>query len=395
MKIFHALTIILIAACVLIPLCFAATAAEGAKSSPDGKQFVYFGTYTGAQSKGIYVSRLDLSTGNLSAPVLAAEIASPSFLAIHPHHQFLYAVNEISNFSGDKSGAVSSFSIDATAGKLTLLNQKTSGGDGPCHLDLDKSGKFVLVANYGGGSIETLRIRDDGSLTDPSAFIQHKGSSVNPQRQEGPHAHYITTDPANRFALACDLGLDKVLVWQFGASDGILVPNDPPSASVKPGSGPRHLAFHPIGRFAYVINELFCTVTAFSYDEARGELKELQTISSLPADETVKPNYSTAEIEVHPSGNFLYGSNRGHNTIVVYAIAKKSGKLTLVEHQSTQGKTPRGFSIDPTGQYLLAGNQDSNTVVVFRINPKSGCLTPAGKSIEVGAPVCVKFMAVK
>src|SRR5262245_50467198 len=277
----------------LFELCFAAAGAE-----IDGEQFAYFGTYTGAKSKGIYVSRLNLATGKLSAPELAAEIASPSFVTIHPNRKFLYAVNEVSNFSGKRAGAVTAFSIDAASGKLTQLNQQTSGGDGPCHLDVDKKGKFVLVANYGGGSVEVVPILGDGKLGEPTAFVQHKGSSANPQRQEGPHAHYITTDNANRFAVTCALGLDQVLGYKFDGSKGTLSPNNPPFASVKPGAGPRHLTFHPIGRFAYVINEIFCTVTAFSYDEPRGELKELQTLSTLPDGETVKPSYSTAEIEV-------------------------------------------------------------------------------------------------
>jgi 6-phosphogluconolactonase len=395
MKSFQSLKAIFLVATVLFSPNFSATAAESAKPQANGKQLVYFGTYTGAKSKGIYVSRLDLGTGNLDAPELAAEIASPSFLAIHPNHRFLYAVNEVGNFAGKRSGAVTAFAINTASGKLTQLNQQPSGGDGPCHLDVDKTGKSVLAANYGGGSVEALPLLGDGRLGEPTAFIQHRGSSVNPQRQEGPHAHFITTDPANRFALTCDLGLDQVLVYRFDASKGTLIANDPPFASVKPGAGPRHLAFHPSSRFAYAINEIFCTVTAFSYDAPRGELKELQSISSLPAGEMVKPNYSTAEIEVHPSGKFLYGSNRGHDTIVVFAIEEKTGKLTLVQHESTQGKIPRGFGIDPTGKFLLAANQDSNTVAVFRIDPKSGRLQPTGQTLEVGAPVCVKFVALK
>ncbi len=257
---------------------------------------------------------------------------------------------------------------------------------------MDKAGKTVLVANYGGGSVEALPLKPDGNLDGPSAFIQHHGGSLNPQRQQGPHAHFITTDTANRFAFACDLGLDKVLVYKFDPANGSLVANDPPSASVAPGSGPRHLAFAPNGRYAYVINEMKCTLTAFSYDPERGELKELQTLSTLPDGETMKPNYSTAEVEAHPSGKFLYGSNRGHNSIVVFAMDAATGKIAYVENVSTQGKTPRSFGVDPTGRYLLAANQDSDTVIVFRIDQNNGRLTPAGSSIEVGAPVCVKFV---
>jgi 6-phosphogluconolactonase len=356
---------------------------------------VYIGTYTGPKSKGIYLSRLDLATGKLSAPELAAETANPSFLAIHPNHRFLYAVAEVNDFAGQPSGGVAAFSIDAKTGKLTALNKQSSVGSGPCYLVVDKAGKNVLVANYGGGSIAALPISQDGRLGEKTAFVQHTGSSVNPGRQKEPHAHSINLDQANRFAFVADLGLDKVLVYKFDAGKGTLVPNDPPSTSVKPGAGPRHFAFHTSGRFAYVINEIQCTVTAFSYDAERGELKEIQTISSLPPEEAVKSGYSTAEVQVHPSGKFLFGSNRGHHTIVVYGIDEKTGKLTHVENQSTQGKTPRNFGIDPTGAYLLAENQGSDNIVAFRIDAKTGRLSPTGQTIDVPSPVCVKFLAVE
>jgi 6-phosphogluconolactonase len=364
-----------------------------AQAASNNEFLVYIGTYTGAKSKGIYVSRLDTSTGKLSSPELAAETVSPSFLAIHPNRRFLYAVGEIGNFGGKKSGAVSSFSIDPATGKLALLNQQASGGDGPCHLVVDSTGKNVLVANYGGGSISALPIKADGSLAESTAFIQHQGSGATP-RQSAPHAHSINLDSGNRFAAVADLGLDKVLIYRFDPAKGTLTPNDPPSASVKPGAGPRHFAFHPKSAHAYVINEIQCTMTAFSYDPQRGELKEIQTISTLPPQETVKSGYSTAEVQVHPSGKFLYGSNRGHDTIVAYAIDEKTGRLTYVENESTQGKTPRNFGIDPTGTFLLAENQGSGTIVVFRIDPATGQLNATGNSIEVPSPVCVKFVPV-
>jgi len=353
--------------------------------------FVYFGTYTGAKSKGIYVSRLDLASGALSAPELAAETASPSFLAIHPSGNFLYAANEVGNYEGKASGSVSAFAVDRRTGMLTALNRQPSVGAGPAHLVVDRTGQNVLVANYGGGSVAVLPI-DGGRLKPASAFVQHSGSSVNPERQKEPHAHSINVDAANRFAYAADLGLDKVLIYRFNARDGSLVANDPPFASVPPGSGPRHLAFHPNGRFAYVINEMLCTVTAFSSDATRGALTALQTISTLPAGQPVLPTYSTADVQVHPSGRFLYGSNRGHDSIVVFAIDEKSGRLTYVENQPTQGSTPRGFGIDPSGTFLLAANQRSDSVVVFRIDRRTGRLTPAGHKIDVGAPVCVTFV---
>jgi 6-phosphogluconolactonase len=364
-------------------------AAEPASNARE--MLVYFGTYTGAKSKGIYVSRLDLQTGKLTPAELAAETKSPSFLAIHPSRRFLYAVGEVADFGGKRAGSVAAFSIDRQTGQLTLLNQQSSGGDGPCHLVVDKAGKNVLVANYGGGSVAALPVGDDGKLAEASAFIQHTGSSVNPSRQKEPHAHSINLDAANRFAAAADLGLDKVLIYKFDPAKGTLVANDPPAASVKPGSGPRHFAFHPSGLYAYVINEILCNVTAFAYDAGRGVLSEIQTISTLPGE--VQRGYSTAEVQVHPSGKFLYGSNRGHDTIAVFSIDEKSGKLTAVENESTQGKIPRNFGIDPTGQYLLAANQNSDTVVVFRIDAATGALNPTGQTLPVPAPVCVKFLA--
>jgi 6-phosphogluconolactonase len=377
--------------CVIILLLLCGTQAP----AQDNQMLVYIGTYTDSKSKGIYVSRLDIANGQLSVPELAVETASPSFLAIHPNRRLLYAVGEIDNFAGKKSGAVNAFSIDSKSGRLTLLNQQPSGGAGPCHLVCDRTGKSVLVANYGGGSVSALPIDADGKLGEATAFIQHAGSSVNPQRQKEPHAHSINVDASNRFAVAADLGLDKLLVYRFDAGKGTLVPNDPPHASVKPGSGPRHFAFHPKGRFAYVINEIQCTVTAFEYNAQRGELKEIQTISTLPEGESVQRGYSTAEVQVHPSGKFVYGSNRGHDSIVVYTIDESTGKLAYVENKPTQGKTPRNFGIDPTGAFLLAANQGSDSLVVFRINSSSGRLTPTGQTVEVGAPVCVKFLALK
>jgi 6-phosphogluconolactonase len=353
---------------------------------------VYFGTYTGAKSKGIYVSRMN-DDGKLSAPELAAETASPSYLAVHPNNKFLYCIGEVSKFGGKKAGSVSAFSIDAKSGKLTELNQESSGGDGPCHISLDKKGLCALVANYGGGSVEALPIKNDGSLGGPGTFIQHEGSSVNKSRQEGPHAHCILADPGQKFALACDLGLDKVLIYKLDALDATLKPNDPAFGTISPGSGPRHIAFHPNGKFAYVISEMACTMTAFSWDSKRGALQEIQSISTLPGE--VQKGYSTAEVYVHPGGKFVYGSNRGHDSIVVYGCDSKTGKLTLVEHQPTQGRTPRHFAIDPKGKFLLAENQDSNNVVVFRVDAKTGHLTATGDQIQVGSPVCAVFVPAK
>ena len=354
--------------------------------------FVYVGTYTGAKSKGIYSCRMN-SAGQLTSAELAAEITNPTYLVVHPNQKFLYAIGEISKFGDKKAGSVSAFAIDATTGKLTPLNQQSSGGTGPCHIDVDRTGQSVVVANYGGGSVEALPIKAAGSRGAPGTFIQHEGTSVNKSRQEGPHGHCILVDPTQKFALACDLGLDKVLIYKFDATKATLAPNDPPFATVAPGSGPRHLAFHPNGKFAYLINEMLCTMTAFQWDGSRGALQEFQTISTLPG--VVQKGFSTAEVYVHPSGKFVYGSNRGHDSIVVYACDEKTGRLTLVEHQATQGKTPRHFAIDPSGQFLLAENQDSGSIVVFRIDSKTGKLTPTGQKVEVGSPVCAVFVQVQ
>ena len=360
--------------------------------SIDGELLVYFGTYTTPKSRGVYVAGLNLSTGSLSAPTLAVETTSPSFLAVHPSQPFLYAVNEVSTFEGKPGGSVSAFAIDRVSGELTTLNRQPSGGAGPAHLSVDRSGRSVLVANYGGGSVAVLPIDGDGKLKPATAFVQHAGSSINPERQRQPHAHAITLDPTNRFAYVADLGLDKVLIYRFDAANGSLIASTPPFASVQPGAGPRHIAMHPNGRVAYVINEMACTITVFGLDSTTGGLQERQTLSTLPAAQGVDVGYSTAEIMVHPSGRFLYGSNRGHDSVAVFAIDAESGTLTAVEHQPTQGRTPRGFGIDPGGAYLLVGNQRSDSVVVFRIDQMTGRLTPTGQKIEVGSPVSVVFV---
>jgi 6-phosphogluconolactonase len=350
--------------------------------------WVYIGTYTDGKSKGIYRSELDLTTGKLSEPQLAAETTNPSFLAVHPGHRFLYAVGEI---SGKKGGAVSAFALDPKSGELKALNQKSSSGNGPCHLVVDRQGKSVLVANYGGGNASVLHIEDDGQLGERTAFSQHTGKGTDPGRQEAPHAHSINLDAANRFAFVADLGLDQVFVYRFDADKGSLVKNDPPSVKVTPKSGPRHFAFHPNGRHAYVINEMANTVTAMKYDAEHGTLTPVQTLSTLP-EGYKKPTW-TAEVQVHPSGKFLYGSNRGHNSIAIFTIDEKTGELTAAGHQASGIKTPRNFGIDPTGKFMLVANQDGDSILVFRIDPKTGALQGTGAKVEVGKPVCVKFVS--
>ncbi len=385
-----------VALCLSTLVCclgLSASAAEALSALPGSTLKglrVYFGTYTGAKSKGIYLAMFDPATGSLSIPVLAAETTSPSFLALHPTGRFLYAVNEISNFQGNPGGAVTAFAIEPNTGLLRQLNQASTGGGGPCHLIVDPTGRNVLAANYGGGSVIVIALEPDGRLGAPGSFIQHRGSSVNPQRQREPHAHGIYLDATRRFAFVPDLGLDRVMIYRFDPAAHSLTPTDPPAdGAVKPGAGPRHLAFHPDGRFAYVIDELDSTITVFGYNAASGRLTELQVVPTLPAD--FKGRSTTAEIAVHPNGKFVYGSNRGHDSIAVFALDPATGKLDCVQHEPTQGRTPRSFALDPTGAFLLAANQDSDNVVVFRVDPRTGKLTPTGATVEVGAPVCVTF----
>lgn len=377
-------------------IAVAGTAALGAEPAlADGEAVkpmrVYIGTYTTGPSKGIYLFDFDPATGKLEPAGLAGEVANPSFLAIHPSRRFLYAAGEIQEFSGQKSGAVSAFAIDPKSGKLRLLNQQPSGGRGPCHVSIDAAGKYALAANYSTGSAAVLPIHSDGSLARPSSVVQHEGSGPNPKRQEGPHAHSINLDPAGRFAFVADLGLDRLFVYRFDAKSGKLAANDPPSARVAPGSGPRHFAFHPTGKFAYTNLEIASCVTAFTYDPARGVLTDVQTVSTLPPDFDRESN-STAEVQVHPSGKFLYCSNRGHDSIAVFSIDPADGTLAPVGHASTRGKTPRNFGIDPTGKWLIAANQKSDSLVVFRISQATGMLSPAGETVSAPIPVCVKFL---
>jgi 6-phosphogluconolactonase len=357
------------------------------RSAPSAR-LVYFGTYT-RQSKGIYVSRFTAADGKLTPPELAAEVSNPSFVCLDPKGQFLYAANETNSFQGQRTGFVSAYSISPETGALKLLNQMSSGGGSPCHVLVDRTGKNLLVANYGTGSVSCFPLKADGSMAEASAFHQHSGSGPNRGRQAGPHAHQAVVSPDNRFVFVPDLGLDSLMIYRFDAAKGTLTPHDPPAAKVAPGAGPRHLAFHPKGRFAYAICELGNIVTAFSYDAAKGLFKELQTLSTLPPG--FSGNSSTAEIEVHPNGRFLYGSNRGHDSIVRYSIDASKGTLTYIENVPTQGKNPRSFSIDPSGSYLFAANQDGNNVVGFKVDTKTGALTPTGQTLELGSPVCVAF----
>lgn len=368
--------------------------AHGAE--PTAGPFVWFGTYSGgpANSEGIYVSRFDAATAQLTKPVLASKAKNPSFLALHPTLPVMYAVSEVADANGTPAGAVLSFAIDEVNGTLTPMNHQPSGGKGPCHVSVDRSGRAVMAANYGGGSVICLGLAADGSIKPvvagtPGGFIQHEGKGPNLQRQEGPHGHSINPTADGRFAAVCDLGLDKVFLHALDADRATLAPHG--FGSTAAGAGPRHFAFHPGGRFGYAVNELDRTVTAFAFDPEAGTLTAFQTLSTLPADVTDTTGFSTAEIVAHPTGKFLYASNRGHDSIAMYAIDGATGRLTFLGTEPIRGKTPRNFVIDPTGQFLLAGGQNSHTVTVFQINADTGTLSFTGQSLDVPSPVCIRF----
>jgi len=343
---------------------------------------MYVGTYSRGPSKGIYAYRFQPSTGKLTSIGLAAESSNPSFLAVHPSQRFLYAVNENNN------GMVSAFAIDAATGNLKLLNQVSSKGSGPCHVSVDKTGKWAFVANYNNGSVAAYPINANGSLGDASATYQHAGKSVIAQRQSGPHAHVAAISPDNRFVWVCDLGLDEVLSYRIEPTKG-MVPNDPPFAKVEPGFGPRHVVFRADSKFAYVLGEMAAAVTVFSYDAAKGTMQPVQVVPATPQGYTGPK--SGAEIAILPNSKFLYASNRGDNSIAIFKVDAAAGTLTAAGNVPTQGKTPRNFAIDPTGNYLLAANQDSNNIAVFKIDQQTGGLTPTGDTYEVGFPVSLVF----
>jgi 6-phosphogluconolactonase len=364
-----------------------ASAVAHASGSP---YLIYVGTYTDKGSKGIYAYSFDPGSGETKELGLAAESANPSFLAVDTKGKHLYAVNEIDNFSGGRAGAVSAFAVDQDTGRLALLQQVSSLGADPAHLSLDKTGRYLLVANYTSGNIAVFPVLKDGQLGPRTAFVQHAGSSVNEERQTGPHAHEIQASNDNQFVLTADLGLDELLVYRFDAKTGSLVPNDPAFVKISPGAGPRHFAIAPSGKFVYLVNEMASTVTVLGFTASSGKLQEQQTISTLPAD--FKGENTTAEIEVDSQGKFLYASNRGDDSIAVFAINPQDGKLTFVERVPTGGKAPRHFKLDPTGKWLFAANQESNSISIFRVNPDNGRLTSTSRTLQVSTPVCVVFV---
>jgi len=355
-------------------------------------QLLYVGTYTKPQSdsEGILAYRFDAKTAKLTPLGLAAAGPNPSYLAVHPNGKFLYAINEVDSFGGKRAGSVTAYSIDKASGKLTQLNQVSSGGPGPCHVAVDPTGKTVLVANYAGGSFASFPVQADGKLGEAATFLQEQGSSVNKQRQASPHGHELVPTKNSKFALGADLGTDKVMVFKLDAATAKLTPNTPDAGTVKPGSGPRHLAIAPDQKHVYVLNEMGSAVSTMEFDATTGTLKELAQVSALPAD--FKGNSSGAEIEISSDGRFVYSSNRGHDSIAVFAVDKKTGMLTLIQNEPTGGKTPRGFTQDPSGAFLVAGNQESNTFTLHRIDKATGKLTPVGEPVKAGAPVSFVFV---
>ncbi len=352
---------------------------------------VYIGTYTrgDSTSKGVYFSEFDTDTGKLSKPSLAAELDNPSFLAVHPQQQWIYAVNEISEGAGRGRGAVTALRINAD-GTLTKINHQPTDGGAPCHCNVDATGTNLLIANYGGGNVSVYPIAKDGSLQPMSCNIQHEGSSSDNDRQKAPHAHSINLSSDNKFAYAADLGIDKIMIYQFNPETHMLSAATPPAALVTPGGGPRHFSIHPSGQFAYTNNEMTLVVTAFQRNKEDGGLTSIQEISTIPKG--YEGRKSTAECLVHPTGKFLYVSNRGHETITVFTIDQETGLLTYVENEPTGGNEPRNFFVDPTGKWLLAENQNSDSVFVFSIDQKTGELTKTGDSITVGKPVCIRMV---
>jgi 6-phosphogluconolactonase len=365
-------------------------------------ELVYVGTYsepilfgTGqilhGKGKGIYAFRFDRAAGKLRPLGVTEGVRNSSYLAFDPQRRFLFCVNEFKEYEGKASGAVSAFRIDPATGELAYLNTKPSHGTDPCHLIVDATGRFVMIANFASGSVCVLPIGEDGSLGDETDFIQHQGGTrIDPRRQAGPHAHAVAIDTNNRFVFVPDLGLDGVVVYAFDAKTGKLTPHTTQHlVKTAPGAGPRQLVFRPDGKFAYLINELNSTMTAFAYDAATGTLAELHTLPTLP------PGYhapsTCAEVQITPDGKFLYGSNRGHDSLAIYALDGVTGRMTIVGHESTRGRIPRNFEISPCGQFVAAANQDTNNVILFRLDPATGKLSPTGDVVEAGTPICVRF----
>lgn len=347
--------------------------------------FVYFGSHGKGPNIGFSLAHFDTETGRLTTPVFLQEAVAPAYFIIRPDGKRLYTCNS------DPGSSVGAYAIDPVTARLTFLNQKPSGGGDPSYVSLDATGRYLMVANYLGGSIAVFALQPDGSIGERTAFVQHTGASVNPSNQTRAHAHSIRVDPTNRFVLVADLGVDKVFVYRLDPKIGALQSNDPAFASVAPGAGPRHTAFHPNGRYVYLINQMGGSIVRFGWDSNRGALTQFETISTLPEGAQVTST-GAAEIAIHPSGKFLYATNRGHNSVAVFSVQPETGRLTPIQHISTQGKTPRNCEFDPAAKWLLVTNQDSNNAVVFRIDQKTGRLTQAGQPVPVPAPFCERFL---
>lgn len=363
-----------------------------AHSKNSKEMLLYVGTYTNKTSEGIYVYKFDSDTGELGKLYTVKNVEQPSYLTIDESRKFLFAVNETEEYEGKKSGAVSSFAIDQKSGDLKFLNKVPSLGGAPCHISVSNNGKFALVANYLGGNVSVFPVDADGKLKASIDLQQHSGSGANKDRQEAAHAHSINLDEKNKYAIVCDLGVDKIFIYDFDEKTGKLKPN--PNQEIfqtKPGAGPRHFAFHPGKKFAFVINELDLTITSFDFDEKKGTLKEIQTVSTLPENAS-RSGATCADIHVSPNGKFLYGSNRGHDSITVFKIDEKTGRLENIQNISTGGKTPRNFTIAPNGKFLLAANQSSDSIIVFSIDEKTGKLTQTANKASVSMPVCLKLI---
>jgi 6-phosphogluconolactonase len=361
-------------------------------SAKDTRYRAYVGTYTDTDSQGIYAFTFDPATGETGTVELSAETPSPSFLVANSAASYLYAANELDILDGNMTGGVSVFAINGTSGKLKELQRASSAGAGPAHLSLDKTGRYLLVANYDGGNFAVFPVGTDGKLGARTAFIQNAGSSVNKDRQKSPHAHEILGSPDGQWVLVADLGTDQLLVYRFDSSDGTLTPNKPAYYKVKPGSGPRHFAFAPSGKYVYLTNEMASTVDVLAFDPEAGKLKHEQTVSTLSAES--KGENTTAEIAVDAAGKTLYVSNRGDDSIAVFSIAANTGKLTFSQRVATGGKEPRHFTLDPTGKWLFAENQNSGTINLFAVDASNGNLTATTHTVKVTSPVCVVLVPI-
>lgn len=374
-------------------LIFACSVSEEKKehAGPDD-YYIFVGTYTSGESEGIYVYRMDMETGKLIYVGKATGIPNPSFLTLSNDNNYLYAVSETENFEGETGGSVWAYSIDPETASLNYLNKQPTFGAAPCHVSIDHSGRWLLTANYLGGNVTVNPINEDGTIGSATETKEHEGSSVH-SRQKAPHAHCILPDPGNKFIFAADLGIDKLVGYSFNSEQGKLLKDDDATTTIESGAGPRHFKFHPNGRLLFLIRELDSSISSFSYNPETGKMTEVQTVPTLPED--FSGENTCADIHLHPNGRFVYGSNRGHNSIVVHRVDPETGEMDYVGHVGSGGKRPRNFGIDPTGRYMLVANQDSDNIVTFQINPETGLPEETGNIIEVPTPVCILFMAIR